>query len=137
MAKTLCTVVGVVFLLVGLLGFASPTLLGTHLSLSHNLVHLISGAIALYLGISGSIQAARVFCLVFGAVYLLLGIAGFILGNPGQPTIVGMEGMTDSYLLVVIPGNLELGMMDHIIHVLLGVVFVFGGITTKPVASAN
>jgi hypothetical protein len=31
MAKTICKILGVVFLLVGVIGFASPHLLGAHL----------------------------------------------------------------------------------------------------------
>src|SRR5687767_12847220 len=79
MAKTIATILGIVFILVGLIGFAAPGLLGAHLSTAHNVIHLVSGAAALYLGLKGSLSAARMFCLVFGAVYLLLGVAGFLL----------------------------------------------------------
>jgi hypothetical protein len=104
-----------------------PGFLGTHLSLAHNAVHLISGALALYLGFAGSASAARTFCLVFGAVYLLLGIVGFVMGAPGASAIAGMT-MEDSKLWKVLPGTLELGKMDHIVHCLLGVVFLAGGL---------
>ena len=132
MAKTICKILGVVFLLVGVIGFVIPGFLGTHLSIVHNLVHIISGAVALYLGFAGSLSAARLFCIVFGIVYLLLAICGFLLGGPEVPTIAGMQGMgSDSKLWKVIPGQLELGMMDHIVHVLLGLVFLIGGFLTK------
>jgi Domain of unknown function (DUF4383) len=132
MAKTICKILGVVFLIVGLAGFAAPGLLGTHLSLLHNIVHIASGAIALYLGFAGTLSAARLFCLVFGAVYLLLGVLGFALGAPGVPTVAGMTGMpSDNKLWKVIAGQLELGTMDHIIHVLLGIIFLVGGLLTK------
>ncbi len=131
MAKTISTVLGIVFILVGIVGFIMPTFLGTHLSLAHNLVHIISGALALYFGLAGSLSAARLFCLVFGAVYLLLGVCGFLLGAPGTPS-GGMASMgADSRLLTVIPGQLELGTMDHLVHVLLGLVFLIGGLITK------
>ena len=45
MAKTVCKIMGVVFLLVGIAGFAAPHLLGAHLTPAHNLVHLASGAV--------------------------------------------------------------------------------------------
>jgi Domain of unknown function (DUF4383) len=132
MAKTICKILGVVFLLVGLVGFVSPGFLGTHLSVVHNLVHLISGAVALYLGFAGSLSAARLFCIVFGIVYLLLAICGFLLGSDQVPTIAGMTNMArDSKLWKVIPGQLELGTMDHVVHVLLGLVFLIGGFLTK------
>jgi hypothetical protein len=81
MAKTVCKILGVVFILVGLIGFVSPGFLGTHLSLTHNLVHLISGAVALYFGFAATLSAARLFCIIFGVVYALLGICGFLLGT--------------------------------------------------------
>jgi hypothetical protein len=119
MAKTICTFLGVVFILVGLVGFAKHDLLGAHLSAAHNVVHLVSGALALYLGLKGSLSAAKMFCIIFGAVYLLLGICGFLLGT-------GPDKM-----LAVAPGTLEFGTMDHIIHVALGIIFLIGGFITK------
>lgn len=127
MAKTVCKILGVVFLIVGVAGFVAPTLLGTHLSPVHNLIHIISGAVALYFGFGGSPSGARMFCLVFGAVYLLLGVVGFAMGAPGTSEIPGMMH-ADSRLWKVLPGKLELGQMDHIVHVLLGVVFLAGGV---------
>ena len=127
MAKLVCKLLGVVFVLVGVAGFAAPALLGTHLSLAHNAVHLISGAIALYFGFAASPSAARGFCLLFGAVYLLLGIVGFVLGHPGASMMAGMM-FEDSKLWKVLPGTLELGKMDHVVHCLLGVVFLAGGL---------
>jgi len=127
MAKTICKLLGVVFLIVGIAGFVAPGLLGTHLSLAHNLVHIVSGAIALYLGFAGSASAARTFCLVFGLVYLLLGAAGFVMGQPGSSEIARMTH-ADPKLWKVLPGKLELGQMDHIIHVLLAAVFLLGGL---------
>jgi len=127
MAKTICKILGVVFILVGIAGFVQPTLLMTHLTLAHNLVHIISGAIALYFGFAGSPSGARTFCLLFGAVYLLLGIVGFVLGKPDVPSIAGMAMTADPKLWKVLPGTLELGRMDHIVHCLLGVIFLIGG----------
>jgi hypothetical protein len=113
MAKTVCKLLGLIFVIVGIAGFVSHDLLGAHLNMPHNVVHLVSGAIALYLGFSGSASAARMFCLLFGIVYLLLGVCGWFLGT-------GAEHMLNV-------GPLMLGKMDHIIHVLLGVVFLAGG----------
>jgi hypothetical protein len=131
MAKTISTILGAGFLLVGLLGFVVPGLLGAHLSVAHNVVHLVSGAAALFFGLKGSLANARMFCIVFGAVYALLGILGFIAG--GQSAVSGgMPGMSpDSHLLKVIPGVLELGTADHLIHIVLGAIFLVGGFLTK------
>jgi len=124
MAKTVCKILGVVFLLVGIAGFASPHLLGAHLSPVHNIIHIVSGAIALYFGFAGSLSGAKGFCLVFGVVYLALGILGMALGKPDM--IMGTE---DARALVL--GPLQIGTADHAIHILLGVIFLAGGLFTK------
>lgn len=117
MAKTVCKILGVVLLLVGVIGFAKQDLLGAHLGPAHNVVHIVSGAIALYFGFAGTLSAAKTFCLVFGVVYLALGILGFALGT-GEDTMWMV-------------GPLHLGTADHGIHGLLGVVFLAGGLLTK------
>ena len=117
MAKTVCKILGVVFLLVGVIGFAAPNLLGAHLTPIHNVVHIVSGAIALYLGFAGTLSAAKTFCLIFGVVYLALGILGFALGS-GEDMMWRV-------------GPLHLGKADHGIHGLLGVIFLAGGLLTK------
>ncbi len=119
MAKTIATILGIVFILVGLVGFAAPTLMGAHFSTAHNVIHLVSGAAALYFGLAGSLSAAKMFCIIFGAVYLLLGVVGFLIGT-------GADRM-----LALMPGTLEFGTMDHIIHVLMGGIFLIGGLVTK------
>jgi hypothetical protein len=132
MAKTICKLLGVVFLLVGIIGFIKPDLLGAHLSMAHNLVHIISGILALYFGFAGSLSGARGFALAFGAVYLLLGIVGFIMGSPGTPEATTLAHMgSDARLWKVIPGTLELGTADHAIHILLGIIFLVGALMTK------
>ena len=132
MAKTICTVLGVAFILVGIVGFLAPGLLGMHLSLTHNIVHLLSGAVALYLGLKGTLSAARLFCLVFGVVYLLLGVIGFVAGRSAPHTVAGVPAhSSDSNLLALLPGSFEVASMDHIVHILLGIVFLIGGLLTK------
>ena len=115
MARTVCKILGVVLLLVGVLGFThllDP--LGAHLNPAHNAVHLISAALALYFGFAGSAGAARGFCIVFGLVYLALGAVGWFMGT-------GVDHMFHLGTL------LSLGKMDHIIHIVLGVIFLAGG----------
>ena len=118
MAKTVCKILGVLFLIVGICGFIMPNLLGAHLTPAHNLVHLLSGAIALYLGFAGSLSGAKTFCLVFGIVYLALGVLGFAMGAPPDR-------------LWNVLGILHLGTVDHGIHLLLGAIFLAGGLFTK------
>ena len=120
MANKIATILGIAFLLVGVLGFVMPELLGLHLSLVHNVIHLVTGAVSLWLGLKGSPSAAKTFCLVFGAVYVLLGIAGFVLGTG------------EHRMLTIIAGQLEFGTVDHAVHILLGAIYLVGGLATKP-----
>lgn len=124
MAKTIATLIGIVFLLVGLAGFAMPGLLGAHLTPAHNVVHLATGAVSLFLGLKGSLSAARMFGLIFGAVYLLLGVAGFALGAPHTH-----EGQTET-LFQVVPGVLMFGTVDNVIHIVIGGLYIIGALMT-------
>src|ERR1044071_5052560 len=54
--------------------------MGMHLSAAHNVVLLLSGAVAIYIGLMATQATGRTFCLVFGAVYGLFGLAGFVAG---------------------------------------------------------
>jgi hypothetical protein len=99
---------------IGLIGFAFPGFMGMHLSVLHNVVLLLSGAMALYFGLKASTAAARAFCIGFGAVYGLLGLAGFVAGGLGHP-------------VTIIPGALVLGTMDHLVHLILGAIFLSAG----------
>src|ERR1700730_17992351 len=117
MAKTVCKLLGLIFLIVGIAGIFSHDLLGAHLNMAHNVVHIMSGVIALYFGFSGSAGGARGFCLLFGLVYLLLGACGWFLGT-GPEHMLNIPNATSPLFMF--------GMRDHIIHVLLGIVFLAG-----------
>jgi hypothetical protein len=134
MANRVATILGIGFLLVGILGFVAPAVLGMHLSAAHNVVHLATGAVSLYLGLKGSPSAAKTFCVAFGAVYVLLGVAGFVAGGDGAP---GVPGPHDARLLKLVPGTLEFGTVDHIVHILLGAIYLIGGLMTRPVRAAT
>src|SRR3989442_15300413 len=107
---TKTTIFGGAFLvLAGLLGFAAPGLIGMHLSALHNVLLLLSGALAIYFGLKATPAATRTFCMVFGAVYGVLGLAGFVAGG-------------SDYTFTIIPGALVLGAMDHLVHLILGAI---------------
>lgn len=120
MARTIAILIGVIFILVGIVGFFSMNLMGAHLTKGHNIIHLVSGAISLYIGLKGSLSAAKTFGLVFGAVYLLLGVVGFLLGNP-----------SDDRMLTLIDNRLFFGTMDHIIHIVIGAIYLIGALMTR------
>jgi uncharacterized membrane protein HdeD (DUF308 family) len=125
MAKAICKVLGVVFLIIGLLGFISPNLLGMHLSGIYNIIHLISAALALYFGFAASPGAARAFSLIFGAIYLLIGALGVI-----TPDLV-IELLQARYA----PGEPRNLAADNIVHLLLGAIFIIAGMARAPRAA--
>ena len=113
MAKTVAKIMGLGLLLVGVLGFThvlDP--LGAHLSPAHNLVHILTGVISLYFGFAGSLSGAKGFCIIFGLVYLLLGILGLAMGE-------------------LHIGPLMLGKVDHGVHLIVGAIFLAGGLFTR------
>jgi hypothetical protein len=86
MVKTAAVLFGVVFLLVGILGFVPAVtkdqmLLGIfHVNAAHNCVHLLSGVVALFAGMT-SLGAARMYFRIFGLVYGLVAVMGFFVGD--------------------------------------------------------
>lgn len=101
------TVVGAVLVLVGILGLILNTTGGNLLGLFavdllHNLVHLVSGIIAIALAYLGM---ARVFNRAFGIVYTLLAVVGLALFTNG-PSLLGI---------------INLNLYDNLLHLVLGV----------------
>ena len=113
--KTAALVIGIIFIVVGLLGFVpnplvSPTGIFA-VNTAHNLIHLLTGIVI----IAGAYSAfgARNTLLVFGAVYALVAILGFIPG-------------------AVRGGNMLLGFIhvntaDKWLHVVLAIVILAAG----------
>jgi hypothetical protein len=107
MLKTAAILFGIVFLLVGVLGFVpgitttGQMLLGIfHVNAVHNIVHLLSGAVALITGLT-STAAARMYFRVFGIVYALVAILGFFIGNGLLLGLIS-NNMADTWLHVLI-----------------------------------
>jgi hypothetical protein len=86
MIKTAAFLFGIVFILIGILGFVpgvtdNQMLLGVfHVNAVHNVVHLLSGAAALFAGMA-SAGAARIYFRVFGVIYGLVAVMGFMMGD--------------------------------------------------------
>lgn len=89
MVKSAAILFGIVFLLIGVLGFVpgitTPMPDGTggmllgifHVNTAHNIVHLLSGAAALFAGMT-SVSASRMYFRIFGVVYALVAVLGFM-----------------------------------------------------------
>jgi hypothetical protein len=109
--RIVAVVIGVVFVLIGIAGFfvsssmAVGNLMGFDIDLVHNLIHLLTGIVALAAVFTGW---ARRFNQVFGVIYLLLGLAGLIY-----------PGLYFNHLLM---GMTHVNAADHVLHILVGAV---------------
>jgi hypothetical protein len=120
MAKTVGKIVGVLYLVVGLAGLV----VGEDADRFHNLLHLVTGLIALYFGLAASLSGARSFCLTFGVAYLAFGILGIAMGNSAMGRLWDV-------------GLVSVSMGDHVHHTVLGTIILAGGIFTKGRGSDN
>ena len=110
--KLLCRILGFGLIAVGIVGFFAPHLLGMHLTLWHNVIHLLSGGLALYFSYRGTVEGARAFAFSFGLVYLGLGLMGFIA--PGLTAqILGHDPVTAGELTP-----------DNVVHLIVGGAFM-------------
>ncbi len=108
-------VFGIVFLLVGILGFVPGITSDGHLlgifevDTIHNIIHLLSGIIAL--AVAGSEKGARGYFKIFGIVYAIVAVVGILQGT----TVLGIIAVNTA---------------DNILHVVLAIVILaigFGG----------
>ncbi len=124
MLKTIAFVYGIVFVLIGVLGFipaVSPSgmLFGMfHVNAMHNIVHLITGVIAFWTAMT-SMQACKLFFQIFGVIYLIVAILGFIAG--------------DDNVLGVLANN----MPDSWFHLLVAIVSLYAGFKLKAKKSSR
>jgi Domain of unknown function (DUF4383) len=120
MLKIAATIFGAAFLIAGLLGFvpaAAPNgmLFGIlHINAVHNIVHLLTGAVALFAAYSGA-RASQLFFQVFGVIYGLVAILGFMAG--------------DRHILGIIANNLA----DAWFHLIVAAVSLYLGFAKRPV----
>jgi len=115
MIKTAALLFGIVFLLIGILGFVPAVtpdngmLLGVfHVNIAHNIIHLASGVVFLLCGMAGA-GPSRTFFQIFGIIYAVVAVLGFYYG--------------DNALLGIISNNTA----DTWLHVVLAVVMLFFG----------
>lgn len=87
MLKRAAIVFGIAFIAAGILGFvpgittADGYLLGIfHVNAAHNIVHLLSGAVALYAGMQSE-SLSRLYFQAFGVIYGLVALLGLYYGR--------------------------------------------------------
>lgn len=115
MAKKSAKVFGIIFLVVGALGFIGNPIVGMggmfHTNMMHNIVHLALGLILLLT--AGTEMKAKLWLKIVGVIYLLVALLGFMS--------IG-DNMTTNLL-----GLVEINGADNWLHLILGVVlFVLG-----------
>ncbi len=96
LVKPLTWILGLALVLIGLLGFvtSSPLLGLFEVDTVHNVVHLLSGTIALWAASSGHAHS-RMYLIIFGLVYGIVTVLGYVSGS-----IIGLftVNMADNYL---------------------------------------
>jgi hypothetical protein len=118
MLKTLANVFGVVFVLIGVLGFVPGVTSDGHLlgifdvSTLHNVIHLLSGVAAFALAAGGE-KGAKTYFQVFGIVYGIVTVVGFVQKN----TVLGLIGVN---------------MADNLLHLTITAVALYAGFVMKP-----
>jgi hypothetical protein len=116
MAKKLAVVFGIVFVLVGVLGFFQNPLVGDgkyfHTDTIHNVVHLVIGIVLLIASSMGS-RTSALWLKIFGVVYIVLFINGLISESG---TLLGFVASNSH---------------DTWLHLVLGVVLLLVGFTAK------
>ena len=100
--KRLAQIVGVVFLIAGIAGFI-PALCPNGLLLGafavngmHNIVHILSGILALAMSF-GTEALARTYFRIVGVVYALVTVLGFVAGGGGMLMGIVMN-IADNFL---------------------------------------
>jgi hypothetical protein len=113
LARTYVVLSGAILVVVGIVGFYRHEMFHLTFPPAHNLFHLLSGLIALWMGLGGRPNGVREFGLIFGAIYVLLAIAGF-------------AGLKDL-------GSIELGLNSHynVIHLGIGVLSLAAGFSAR------
>lgn len=106
MIRVVAVVFGILFLLAGILGFspsfAPNDMLGGyfHVNPAHNLIHLVTGLIALWVGF-GSVHASKMFFRIFGVIYVLVALLGVYYGDQDIFGVVA-NNMSDVVLHFVV-----------------------------------
>jgi hypothetical protein len=107
MIKTAALLFGIVFLIIGILGFvpaATPSngmLFGIfHVNSAQNIVYLASGIVSLLCGVAGA-GPSQTFFKIFGIIYALVAILGFYYGDNARLGIISPNA-ADTWLHVVL-----------------------------------
>ena len=99
-------VIGVVLVLLGLVGFVNAPVLGIFgVNIAQDVLHLVGGAVIIWLAMQGSAKATNMWT---GIIALVVGILWFIPGVSGLLTSIFAINGAISYLHVAV-GIVSLG----------------------------
>ena len=119
-ARTAALVLGVVFIIVGVLGYISNPLVGPYgifiTNSMHNLVHIISG-IFLLIGVYTALTPSMALK-ILGVVYAIVAVLGFVMMKGGDGVMFGIA----------------MNSLDHWLHVVLAIVILAAGFGLPAVA---
>jgi uncharacterized membrane protein len=122
MAKKASILFGIIFVIVGILGFISNPIVGSgslfEADTVHNLIHLIIGIILLVMAKKPS---AGTTLAVVGVVYLVLAIVGFFVAEGSSP--------------VQLLGIASINSADNWLHLVLGIVIAGVGFKARKESS--
>lgn len=109
MLKTIVSIVSVVLLIVGVLGFFSDPLFGVFaVDPFHNIVHLLTGVLGL---LAIALEWDQMFAKVFGVVYAVIALLGFFTG--------GVLGM------------IMVNTADNVLHLVVALAFLYSGFLSE------
>ena len=118
--KTVALVFGIVFLLIGFLGFVPAltpggALLGLFMVNGvHSIVHILFGVFGIAAAFTGY---SRLYNKVGGVIYLVLALVGFI-------ALLGVSALAPNGMLL---GLVMINMADNFLHLVLGLVLAYVG----------
>ena len=120
--QNISLIVGLALFVLGVAGFFLPSFARMHLSGFHSTVVGIVSGILFYNGYRDNDRDSFIACLCFGIFFCLHALAGFAFGMKEDTG----SASADSQLLRMIPNFYELGLVDHILNAIIGVVLVGG-----------
>ncbi|CAN5304244.1 hypothetical protein BH18ACT5_BH18ACT5_00340 [soil metagenome] len=124
-AKTYITVIGIVLVVSGLLGFFDNPFVGADpdailaADALHNIVHIATGFLGLWIGLSKRGEALARGVIAFGVLYLVLFVVLYL-----SPTLFGAL-------------SIEVNNGDHVLHAVLAVVSLLVGFAARRQSSGT
>ncbi|MFZ4715313.1 MAG: hypothetical protein ACOYL6_16440 [Bacteriovoracaceae bacterium] len=129
-SQKVCLTLGFALIILGLIGTVSEEFIGLHLNNVNKSFYLLTGILAIWFGSQVNGKNSFYFCVFTGAFYIALGIVGFSYGVPELHSLGDISNSKEQFLLKLIPNKFELGSMDHTLHIITAILFLFAAVPT-------